>query len=136
LRYNLLSHIIDNNKLLVNLNNFLLPRKNRIKKTDFKKIFAEAKAIRTSVFTLLYTSSKIADGPQFAVVISTKVEPKAAKRNKIKRQIRKILQEEIKKTNPNNRIIVICKPEITKMKFEKIQNLIKDVLKQRDLLPK
>jgi ribonuclease P protein component len=114
----------------------LLPRKNRIKKDEFKRIFKEAKAIRTTALTLLCAKNEELEQPQFAVVISAKVEPKAAKRNRIKRQIREILQKEMENITPNIQMIIICKPEITKMKFEEIQNLIKDALKQRDLLPK
>jgi ribonuclease P protein component len=108
----------------------LLPRRNRIKKTDFKRIFRESKAIRTATFTLLYTKNADTKNSQFAVVISNKVEPKAAKRNRVKRQIKAILQDLESKIKEPLKIVVICKPDITKLKFKEIQGLIIDAAKR------
>lgn len=61
---------------------------------------------------------------RFGILISTKVSKKAVIRNKIKRQIRVIIHEEMLKIKPGKDIVIIVFPQILDKKFQEIRDFI------------
>jgi len=94
----------------------MLPKKNKIQKNDFKKIFSRGKAIHNNYFVILYLINNEINCPQAGIVISKKVG-KSTVRNKIKRIIREFLRRKIKEIDNSIQLIIICKPAITNLEY-------------------
>ena len=95
----------------------MLARKNRLKKkTDFIRIYKVGKKVDSNFFIVRYqlNSDKII---KIGIVVSRKVHLKAVKRNKIKRQVRNICRDLLKKNSINPNIIIIVKNNINNHSF-------------------
>lgn len=110
----------------------MFPKKYRIKRTDFKRIFKTGKSMHTNYFVLIHLKNPQIKSPQVAVIASKKVG-KAVKRNKAKRIVREIIKLELQDITPGTQIIVICKPTITSIKFQDLQSELTLTLKKADL---
>ncbi|MBN2015492.1 ribonuclease P protein component [Candidatus Dojkabacteria bacterium] len=111
----------------------MLPRKNRISKADFKRIFKKGKACHTDFFVLLYLLNPEIDEPQMATVAGLKVG-RAVKRNRAKRKVRAILHNYLPQILPKYQIVVICKPRIHNMDAKSLQKNIFKILQREKLL--
>lgn len=98
----------------------MFPKKYRIKRTDFKRIFKNGRTIHTNDFVLIHLDNPQIKSPQAAVIASKKVG-NAVKRNRAKRIVREIIRLERQDFTPGAQIIVICKPTITSVKFQDLQ---------------
>ncbi len=91
----------------------MLPKSNRIPKTDFKKLFKEGRYIHSKNIILLYTRNLSIKDPQFAVIIKSKITG-AVGRNKIKRMIKRILVKNINYIQKDFQIALIVKSNLEK----------------------
>lgn len=110
----------------------MLPKKNRLPKTDFKNIFQKGKRIHSDYFVLVSLSNTEVRAPQIAVVTSIKVG-KAVKRNLVKRRVQEIFKGIFPNIPPNSQIIVICKPTITSLRYQQLQKQLLAALKKGNL---
>lgn len=100
---------------------FVLAKKYRIQSArSFKKIYKSGKKIYGNFFILRLISNNFKNS-RFAVVVSKKVALKAVVRNKIKRQVLFIIQNNLKNFNANYDIVLIVKKEIIKAEFSAIK---------------
>ena len=60
-------------------------------------------------------------GGELVIIISKKVSKKATVRNRLKRQIRSVIRQQVKEKGTNGSITVIVGPEILKKSFKEIE---------------
>jgi ribonuclease P protein component len=68
--------------------------------------------------------------PRFGIVISKKTEKKAVERNRVKRQIRKSVEELIPKINSGKDFLIIVKRGLAQKSTGEILSLLKGLLKK------
>jgi len=84
----------------------MLAKKYRLtKQKDFQVVFRGGKKIFSRFFGVRYQKNDL-DNPRFAVVASVKVSKKAVVRNRLKRQTREIIKEQLKDITASSDIIV------------------------------
>lgn len=111
-------------------------KKNRIiKEKDFEKIFKKGKGKYGKSLGLKYLKNNLTFN-RFAVVVSTKVSKKAVVRNKIKRQIRKILKKQKYNKKNNYDIIILTLSPIISKTFLEIEKDVFYLLQSQKLLEK
>lgn len=91
------------------------------------------KTIPSSSFTLKYLINGD-DVSRFAFIISKKIDKKAVIRNKIKRSISRVIEENLLEIVSGYNFIFIPKKEILTKSKEEIGKEIKEVFKQNKLL--
>lgn len=91
------------------------------------------KTISSSSFTLKYLINGD-DVSRFAFIISKKIDKKAVIRNKIKRTISKVIEENLSEIVLGYNFIFIPKREILTKSKEELEKEIKEVFKQNKLL--
>lgn len=111
----------------------MLPDKNRLKKKkDFEKVFKEGKGFKEDPLILKVKKNK-SKKLRFGFVVSRKVSKKAVVRNKIKRRLREVIKERIKKINGNFDIIIITLPAAEKKGFQEFRTIIEKLFKEADI---
>lgn len=113
----------------------MLPKKRRVNKDSFKKLFKEGKTIKSELFTLkiLYTDSNLS---KFSIVVPVSVEKKATKRNKLKRRGRSILAKNIDNIKKGLEMAVFLKKEAKELKFADFERELVSLLEKSRLLVK
>lgn len=93
-----------------------LPKKNRLRKKDFPKLFLYKDKGYSKFFFLIYQKDdKLPERFKLALSVSKKISNKATIRNKIKRLVTEIFKEIIIKSKINKTIILLKpKKEILK----------------------
>lgn len=99
----------------------------RIKKQEeIDYIFKNSKKIKSSNFMIVFKKNQNESHFRFSISIGTKFG-NAVERNKIKRQLREIINE-YKQCLKNYLFIIVVKPQEKKQDFVKIKEEIKKVL--------
>jgi len=113
----------------------MLPKKRRINKDSFKRLFKEGKTVSSRFFTLkvLNTGDNL---NKFSVVVPVSVEKKAVKRNKFKRRGRDILSKNIERIKKGADIAVFVKKEGKDLKFADFKRELIILLEKSGLLKK
>ncbi|PIR58080.1 MAG: ribonuclease P protein component [Parcubacteria group bacterium CG10_big_fil_rev_8_21_14_0_10_38_31] len=113
----------------------MLPKKRRVDKNSFKKLFKNGKTIKSEVFTLKirYTGNSL---NKFSVVVPISVEKMATKRNKLKRRGRSILVKNIDKIKNGIDVAVFIKKEAKDLKFADFNRELTTLLEKSGLLGK
>jgi len=106
----------------------MIPQRNRLEKSRVEHILKKGTRKSGKLFNLKYLPSPTQQS-RFSVIVSLKVTPKAALRNRLRRQIYELIRTiEIRPKNPLD-IILITKPDITSLSFEELNKVIIEVLK-------
>jgi len=71
---------------------------------------------------------------RFAIAVGLKIHKKAAKRNKVKRQIREIIRLNLDKIKPGFDVLVVPKPSVIDNSYREIEGEILELLKKASLL--
>lgn len=108
--------------------NSVLPRKNRLKTGDFKKIWQRGKSLRGKFVFIKYLYSP--NGFKLAVIINKKVAPKAVDRNKFKRRIKYIIKKYQQQIAKNQLLVVIATNKVAGAKFQELEQDLLFLLKQ------
>lgn len=107
----------------------MLPNANRLTlKKDFDLVFKKGKGLNGDflIFKALKNNLK---QTRVGFVVSKKVSNKATIRNKVKRRLRAVILEELKKSNPSADIIIIALPQAKDKGLLEIQKAIAKFLK-------
>lgn len=71
----------------------MLSNINRLRKErEIQKVFKFGKSVKSANFSLRYNPNRL-NNNRFAVVVGTKVDKRATRRNALKRQIREVLRQ-------------------------------------------
>ena len=109
----------------------MLPKENRItKKEDFTNVRHNGQIIQSQSFAFAYLESqKDANGAElpsrFGFIVSTKISKKATERNRVKRMLRKIIQDNLPITKSGVDGVFLTKQLILKKKPEEVEQEIK-----------
>lgn len=99
----------------------MITRKQRLSLRDNPGFFSQARRWYGTYLTLFYDGE--AGLSQGTVVVPKKVSLKATKRNKIKRQLRNLLNKKLI-TNKNLRVVAVAKTSILKTSYNDISQEI------------
>ncbi len=102
----------------------MLPKTNRITKDkEFDRAFKTGQSFYTKAFGLKEIDNDLGTS-RLGVLVSTKVSKKAVIRNKIKRQIKEIIQEELPNLKPGKDLVIIVFSKILEKKFEELKEAV------------
>ncbi len=113
----------------------MLPLKSRFKKEDFESIKNfKRKSFSSKNFTLKLYDSAFSPS-RFAIVVSKNFSKSAVNRNRIKRQIKGIINKNIKEIKNGFAIIIYIKKEVKeKINFKETQKEIINLFKKSNIL--
>ncbi|HAU65813.1 MAG: Ribonuclease P protein component [Candidatus Uhrbacteria bacterium GW2011_GWF2_39_13] len=100
---------------------------------DIKALFARGKSVFGIWLGMKFQPNKLPVS-RFAVVVGTKVSKKAVVRNRLKRQIRAVIQVNLLQINPGYDILFFLKKEAVGKDFEEISKQVVQSLKKARLL--
>ena len=108
----------------------MLKKYNRLAKTkDIDNVFKKGRSSYGSILGVKSLDNNL-DFNRFTVVVSNKVSKKAVVRNKIKRQIREVVKQELPCLKIGKDVIILTLPVIVGQKFTDIrENLVKEFKK-------
>lgn len=112
----------------------MLKKQERLTKDkDFDNVFKNGKSSYDKFLGVKVTENTF-ENSRVGILVSTKVSKKAVDRNKIKRQIREILENYLDGFDRNYDIVVITLPSLLGRDFKQIQNSIIFNLKKLKIL--
>jgi ribonuclease P protein component len=107
----------------------MLSKENCLKKRkDFDNVFKGGKTIAGELIFLKVIKNNL-DISRLGFVIGLKISKKAVIRNKIKRQLRGIIKENLSDIKPGLDVIIISKPDIIDKNYQEIKNDLEKLLK-------
>lgn len=111
----------------------MLKKSNRITKDkEFDRAFKTGQSFYTKIFGVKATDNG-QEAVRLGVLVSTKVSKKAVVRNKVKRQIREIIQKELSNLKNGKDIVVIVFSQILDKNFKELEEAIISALKKLKL---
>lgn len=114
----------------------MLPQEYRLKQDkDIKTLFAKGKSVFGNQIGLKYMKNHLSVS-RFAVVVGTKVSKSAVDRNRLKRQIRAILQKHIDSFVGGYDVMLLTRKETLGKKFAELEIRLLTAFKKSPLLPK
>jgi len=124
----------------------MLPKENRLDlKKEFFEIKKKGKLLRGKLFNFLFLVSKqlsnsnirlLADNfqpPNFALIVSKKIDKRATKRNRVKRLLGEAIRSFLPRLQPGIKGVFLVKKEILEKNFTDIKNEIEETLKEANL---
>jgi len=102
----------------------------RLSRATFESVYKTGKRAKSNNFSLVYTLSRD-NRRYFSPVISGKIINKAHNRILVKRRLRHIFNDLLKN---NIKMIVFVKTDISKINFNDLEQEIKTILKQENIL--
>ena len=110
----------------------MLPTVNRLKKRkEFAYIYKNGKKFNSKNLSIIVTNSKL-NVTRIGFSVSNKVG-KAVQRNKIKRQLRSIIREQLNNLRIHQNFVLIAHPSIMECDFSKIKAEVIYLLKKGNL---
>ncbi len=112
----------------------MLPQNNRLKKKkDFERVFKKGKGFKED-FLALKTAKNDLDDSRFGFVVSQKVSKKATVRNKIKRVLRKIIEQYLPLIKKGNDVLIVTLPGLEIKDFWEFKEVCDKLLKRANLV--
>lgn len=113
----------------------MLPQTNRLRlESDIKTLFARGKSVFGSWVGMKFRKNNLSMS-RFAVVVGVKVSKKAVVRNRLKRQVRAIVQEVLPQVTPGYDVLFFMKPAGARGSFDELKEQVLASLKKAKLLP-
>jgi len=104
----------------------MLEKKNRIRlDKEFDRVFKTGQSFYGKVLGLKVAHNDLACS-RFGIMVGLKVSKKAVIRNKIKRQIRAIISQELSLLKTGKDVVIIVFPLILDKSFEEIKKVLKN----------
>jgi ribonuclease P protein component len=112
----------------------MLPQGNRLRlEKDIKTLFAKGKSVFGLLVGLKFRKNQLGLS-RFAIVTGVKVSKKAVDRNRLKRQMRAIVQEVLPNITPGYDVILFAKKEALGKSFEELREQVLKSFKKARLL--
>lgn len=112
----------------------MLPKEHRLRHDkDIKTLFGNAKSVFDPVCGVKFRKNKFGIS-RFAVVVGTKVSKKAVVRNRIRRQIRAMIQNRLELIKPGFDVLILVRPKAKDSKRGEIETHFVKVFKKAKLL--
>ncbi|MGB5714289.1 MAG: ribonuclease P protein component [Waterburya sp.] len=113
-----------------------LPKAHRLKnRKDYRAVYAQGIRRYSPHLTLIALYVDRQEGvdcipeTRFGISISKKVSKKAVVRNRIKRQIRSAIMDNIQLIAPGGKIVIVVKPKAIECKYEHFLRELEELLK-------
>lgn len=90
---------------------------------EFDRAFKTGQSFYSKVFSLKVVDNDLPVS-RLGILISTKVSKKAVIRNRFKRQIREIVQDNLPRLKNGKDLVIVVFPQILDKNFEEIKNLV------------
>ena len=114
----------------------MLPKENRLKlKRDFEKVFKQGKGYKQDCLFMKIVANGLGQ-VRFGFIVSKKISNKAVVRNKIKRQLREIIRNQLNQIKQGIDIVIVTLPGIENQEFQEIQKTIDVLFKKSKILIK
>ena len=102
----------------------MLKKENRIRKDkEFDRVFKAGQSFYGKELGIKLAKNDLSIS-RFGILINTKVSKKAVVRNKIKRQLRAIIERNIIDISNGYDLVIIVFPQILDKKFKEIENIL------------
>lgn len=106
--------------------------KRRFKKADFNNLFKKGKTIAGELVFLKLRRNSL-ENSRFCFVVNLKTSKKATVRNKIKRQLRDIIKNNLNNIKSGFDVAIIAKSEIINNKYKKIKEEVESLIEKTKL---
>lgn len=114
----------------------MLPQIHRlIKEKDFKILARRGKSFFIKELGIKYLKNNLTH-PRFGFIVSNKIDKRATVRNKIKRRLREIVHQNIKRVKPGFDFLFLTNPEIKNLDFWQIKEKLEEILEKLKLFQK
>ncbi len=111
----------------------MLEKNNRIRlDKEFDRVFKTGQSFYGKVLGIKAADNALSFS-RFGIMVGLKVSKKAVVRNKIKRQIRSIISQELSLIKPGKDVVVIVFPLILDNNFEEIKKSLENSFKKINL---
>lgn len=112
----------------------MLPPAHRLRKeSDIKRLFAKGKGVFDELCSIKFLKTSLQD-TRIAVVVGTKVSKKAVVRNRLKRQVRAIIAQELCRLVPGFDVAMLVRKESVGVDFPDLKAHVVRVLQRAKLL--
>lgn len=109
-----------------------MKKKNIIKeRRNFNTIISQKEIFAQSKFFMIYIKKKESEQPKFGIAVSKKIG-NAVVRNKLKRQYRRIIDENILLFQKFNDYIIMIKKASLAATFKEISKNVEEILRERE----
>lgn len=99
----------------------MLPKESRLTDDyDFRRVKRLGRSYTGRLFRLTVAPQKVVGPPRFGFVISTKIDKRAAVRNRIKRLLREILRARLVKIPNGFDLVFVVHPKIVGKSYEEV----------------
>ena len=102
----------------------MISKKYKVQRSEIPYILKKGQLSNSDLFIIRYKKNE-EDFPRFRVIISKKLEAKAVKRNKLRRQIYESIRLNLEEKAENNDYILIPKKKIIKKIYQEISEDIR-----------
>jgi len=103
------------------------------KEKDFKAVYLKGKSFFSNELSIKFSRNNLIYS-RFGIVVSHRVASKATKRNRIKRQLREIIRNNLMKIKRGLDVVIITKKPILTIKFNEKRELLEQVLKKMNII--
>ncbi len=111
----------------------MLPCKYRlVKNKDFQSLSQVKDSLANKLFVLKWKKNKL-NYSRFGIVVSIKVDKRAARRNKIKRRIRNIIKNNLANIKKGYDFLIITRKGVREKKFQDISSNLLKLFKRTNL---
>jgi ribonuclease P protein component len=108
----------------------MLPHINRLtKKKEFDNVFKNGFGTYNKAIGIKAINNNLGIN-RYGIIVSTKISKSAVIRNKIKRQIREIIKDEILKYNISKDYIIITLPPVKELNLIEVKKIIQQIFKK------
>ncbi len=112
----------------------MLPAPHRLRREkDIKRLFDKGKGVFDDVCGVKYAKNDLPI-TRFAVVAGLKVSKKAVARNRVKRQVRAILEKQLSALAPGYDVAMLIRPAALKATFQQIEEHVVKALEKAKIL--
>ncbi|NOY35507.1 MAG: ribonuclease P protein component [bacterium] len=111
----------------------MLPKKHRINKEMFKKVFPSGRSVHSGLISLKITKGE-EENARFAFVVSAKTAKKAVDRNKLKRRARHIAAKLLPSFKRGVTVIFFFKKGSEKLDFKELEKEMANICKKAGIL--
>lgn len=113
----------------------MLPKKNRLTSNhDFKAACRKGKKIRTPLFNLYFLRTEQGASSRFGFVVSTKLDKRAAKRNRVKRIFREGVRSALSQIKDGFDLVFWANHQVMEAEGDQIRATIRSALKKSRVL--
>lgn len=111
----------------------MLPQKNRLtSRSDFVALKNEGRKYQSTSFSLIYKPNAL-ESSRLGIIVSTKISPKATKRNAVKRKLRAVMAKILPLLSESLDLLILVKTQALETNTQELEKETKDLFKRLNL---